>query len=168
MKRLAGIAALCGLVLSGALPAAAAPSDQMFVNKAAMGGMAEVREAQLALTKTSSPRVRAFAHRMIADHTPNNAMLARIARRDGYSLPMSIGRENMAMMDRLSALNGAAFDAAYLHGQIAAHMKMLALMQSEASSAGDPRLVRFAGMTAPVVQSHLSMARMDVMHRAAM
>ena len=163
MKRLVSLAALCGLVISAALPAAAAPADQMFVNQAAMGGMAEVRLAQLALNRTKSPRVRAFASRMIADHTTNNAMLVSIARKGGYALPPDVGADNVMRMHRLAAMHAESFDTAYMRGQVGAHEQMLTVMQREGATGSDPKLVRFAKATVPTVQAHLSMARMDAM-----
>ncbi|HZO93069.1 MAG TPA: DUF4142 domain-containing protein [Candidatus Baltobacteraceae bacterium] len=159
--------ALCAALLISIPLAAAAPAsaqmgqDARFVRHAAEGGMAEVRMARLALSRTTDPMVRAFARRMLHDHIPNNAQLAAIARSENRRLPSGVGAANAAVMARLEALSGRAFDRAYIRAQIPAHEQMLALLQNEISSGSDPRLVSFARTTVPIVREHLALARRD-------
>jgi putative membrane protein len=159
------LAALGIGALALALPSmaqSAAMGDSMFVTKAAQGGMAEVKMGQLAIQKSKNATVLAFAHRMVTDHTKNNAQLAAIAKGEGRMLPSSVGPTNEAMMTKLQGMSGAAFDHAYLAGQVAGHQQMLVLMQNEAAGGSDPKLMTFAKMTAPVVQQHLGMAKQDL------
>jgi putative membrane protein len=124
--------------------------------------MAEVQLARLALTKTRNATVQAFARRMIADHTPNNAQLASIMRSEGLTVPTMVDPNSQRMMTRLQALTGRAFNRAYMTGQVRAHQQMQILMQSEINGGKDARLKAFARTTLPVVNMHLSMAKGDV------
>ena len=62
-------------------------SDKMFVEKAAVGGMFEVKSSQLAQQMATNPNVKAFAGRMVADHTKaNQELMALHVRRVGICL----------------------------------------------------------------------------------
>ena len=157
-----GAALACVMTLA-ALPAFGAMSpDAAFATAAAQGGMAEVQSARLALTKSTNPTVTAFARRMIADHTPNNAKLAAIMRSEGMAVPAMVDPNSRAMMAKLQGLSGAAFNSAYMSGQVNAHAAMQTLMQSEANGGKDPKLVAYAKTTLSAVNTHLAMARSDV------
>lgn len=164
MTRYGFASAFFATVLLSAATAFAAPSpqDTNFAVRAAQGGMAEVKLAALAMQKSKNPMVLAFARRMSADHTKNNAQLASIVKAEGMMPPSDVGAANNAVMARLQGLSGAAFDSAYLKSQVTAHQQMLALMEQEASSGKDSQLVAFAQQTAPVVQQHLALAQSDV------
>ena len=159
------VGALCAALILGSAAAAngaATGQDTSFAVRAAQGGMAEVKLAAVAMQQSKNPAVLAFARRMAADHTKNNAQLATIVKSEGMMPPADVGAANKALMGKLQALSGAPFDRAYLASQVTAHQKMLQLMQQEASSGSDARLTAFAKQTAPVVQQHLSMAQSAV------
>jgi putative membrane protein len=166
-NKLSGLTALCAAAVIGTSAAAGAAmsgatgQDTNFAVKAAQGGMAEVKLAALALQKSKNPTVLAFARKMNADHTKANAQLATIVKSEGMMPPSDVGPTNKMVMGKLEGLSGAAFDSAYLKSQVTGHQQMLALMQKEAASGSDAKLVSFAKMTAPVVQQHLTMAQTD-------
>src|SRR5262245_54831846 len=61
--------------------AALSPNDREFVNKAAVGGLAEVQLAKLALDKCRSTEVKQLARKMLFDHSKANTELKQIAER---------------------------------------------------------------------------------------
>jgi putative membrane protein len=140
---------------------ATAAADQAFVTAAAQGGMAEVAEGKLAVSKTDDSNVKAFAQKMVADHTKANDRLMAIAKKDGFTLPTSVGVENAQMQASISKLNGKTFETAYLGGQEKGHEKMEHVFQKEISDGKNPDLVAFAKATLPVVEEHLSLAKSD-------
>jgi putative membrane protein len=133
--------------------------DIQFAHRAAQGGAAEVAMAQLALQTSQNPTVRAFAHRMIADHTPNNAKLAAIMKAQGIPAPAQLDANSRAAMAKLQGLSGHAFNLAYMHGQVSAHESMQVLMQTEINGGKNPALVAFAKATLPTVNAHLTSAK---------
>ncbi len=154
---------LAFLIAVAALPAAAATSpDAQFAMQAAQGGMAEVQSGQLASTKSRSAVVRAFAQKMVADHTANNAQLAAIMRSEGLTVPTTVDPNNQAVMMRLQRARGRAFDRLYLRSQVAGHQQMQILMQSEINGGKDTRLKSYARATLSAVNMHLALAKSDV------
>ena len=132
-----------------------AMADTTFAHKAAVGGMAEVAIAKLALTKTSSDKIKDFAHMMIKDHGKANDELMAIAKKKSMALPAGLDAEHQAKLDSLSKLSGKDFDMAYVTAMVGGHEKTLTLMQNEATSGTDADLKAFAAKTAVVVQKHL-------------
>ena len=137
--------------------------DQAFVTQAAQGGMAEVADATLAGSRATSASVRAYAKKMLADHSKANAQLAKIAREDRLTLPSGIGDDNAQTKGALGKLKGKTFDVSYLQGQVQGHEKMEQVFQKEISTGKNPDLVAFAKMTLPTVEKHLALAKSDTM-----
>jgi putative membrane protein len=136
-------------------------SDTSFINKAASGGMAEVQAAQLAQQKSQDAKVKEFADKMVTDHTANNKQLASLAEQKGVTVPTALDAKDQKQLDKLSSLDGAKFDKAYLKAQVRDHEAMLKLLQHEAKSGKDADLKSFAEQTIPTVQDHLTMAKTD-------
>jgi putative membrane protein len=94
---------------------------------------------------------------MIVDHGAANTKLAKIAKQQNIALPDGVGEANVAMAKKLAALDGAAFDAAYMKGQVIAHEQTIALFKREIADGKDVLLVGFAKTTLPTVEQHLAM-----------
>jgi len=133
--------------------------DTVFMAKAAIGGMAEVELANLALANSTNSNIKDFANMMVADHSKANAELDSIAKTKNFVLPKKLDTEHQAKRDSLNKLTGANFDRAYAASMVEGHQKMLNLMQTEASTGLDTKLKDFAAKTAPVVQMHLEHAK---------
>lgn len=135
-------------------------SDKNFMMQAAMGGMAEVEAARLALSKSASDSVKQFAQKMLDDHSANNQELMTIASARGVSLPQTLDGKHKSMMDKLSSMSGAEFDNMYMKEMgVKAHQDMEKLLQNNMNKVSDDELKGFISKTLPVVQEHLRMAR---------
>jgi putative membrane protein len=134
-------------------------ADRLFMQQAAIGGMAEVALAELVLARSRDAEVEAFADRMKADHGKANAELKGIADAAGVALPTTLDAEHRAMREKLEGLSGRAFDLAYLQGQLADHQKTAQLFTYVIGSGQDPVLRTFAGKNLPIVLEHLSMVQ---------
>jgi putative membrane protein len=148
------------VALLGAVPALAVVSgaDKTFATEAAHGGLAEVQMGQLALQKASSPKVKEFAQRMVTDHTQANQDLMQLGKSENLTLPTQLDAKHKSEMDRLSAMSGNAFDAAYMQHMVQDHKKTVAEFQKQAQSGSDPALKSFAQKYLPIIQQHLQMA----------
>ena len=134
--------------------------DATFVKKAAISDMYEIQASQLAQTKATSADVKSFASRMIADHTKTSTQLkAILASKSGVTAPKTIDAQHRALLSRLRAAGGAAFDRLYAQQQLEAHQQAVMLFTSESQSGKDSDLKKFAGQTLPTLQQHLSMAQ---------
>lgn len=147
---------LASLALRAAADADIEPVD--FVEEASAKGIAEIETGKLALEKSSNPQVRAFAEKMIEDHTKANQELARIAQ--GKNLEVADDAEllNRIKTSLLSVRNDEAFDAAYAKNQVTAHEQTIELFERGAKSK-DTELKAFAREKLPKLQAHLTEAR---------
>jgi putative membrane protein len=133
-------------------------SDSTFATKAAEGGLAEVQLGNLAKDHAESADVKSFGERMVTDHTKANEELTKIASGKGITLPTSMNSKDQALYDRLSKLNGAAFDRAYIQDMVSDHKTDVNEFKREADKGTDSDLKAFAAKTLPTLQEHLTMA----------
>lgn len=165
-KLLAGACA-CGLSLFGIAAFAQhtnsanrlSSSDSTFADKAAQGGMAEVKLGQLAKDKASSQSVKDFGQKMIDDHTKANDDLKSVASKEGLTLPTSVDAKDQATYDNLSKLSGSEFDKVYMRDMVADHRTDVNEFKRESEHGTDPGLKAFAARTLPVLEGHLTLAQ---------
>ena len=134
-----------------------AKSDQAFVKKAAMGGMAEVEAGKIAAQKGSSDQVKQFGQMMVDDHGKANDQLKQIAASKGLTIADTDPKAE-AETKQLSKLDGTAFDKKYAKMQVKDHDDTVKLFQKEASSGKDADLKKFASDTLPILQTHMNKA----------
>lgn len=125
----------------------------------------EIGAGILARQRASSPEVRAFAERVIMDHTrlqgQDRALAAdpQFVSSDSASITREMRRSDEAAMVRLRALPaGPAFDAAYINGEVTDHQHALALLNAAKTQAKDSRLRDLIAGAIPVIQEHLNLA----------
>lgn len=134
-------------------------SERRFVQKAAMGGLAEVRLGDLAQQKGSHEQIRQFGSRMVADHGKANDQLKSLASSKGLSLPVEVDRQHRRDMERLQKLSGAEFDRAYMKLMVSHHKEDVADFRRQARSGQDAELKDFAATNLPVLEEHLQLAQ---------
>jgi putative membrane protein len=127
------------------------------VKKAAIGGMTEVEASKLAVSKAQDPQVRAFAQKMVKEHTAANEELKSLAQKKGWNVPSSLDAEHKGVVQKLSAMSGDAFDTAYSKQMLQDHEKTVALFKA-ASRTSDPDLSSWVEKTLPTIEQHEQMA----------
>lgn len=130
------------------------PHDKQFMDQAAQGGLAEVELGQMASEKASSPQVKAFAERMVRDHTKANDQLKEVASQDGITLPDNLDTKDRMLKERLSKASGQSFDALYMRNMVKDHKTDVADFTQECKSSNS-NVAQFAQKTLPVLKSHL-------------
>ncbi len=133
--------------------------DKEFVAMAGLSGLAQMQMANLALQKASSAEVKAFAQKMIADHTNPNAEIAELATTKGLALATELSGDPKAALEHLASLSGAEFDKAYMKHMVEDHEKDVAAFDKASTSATDANLKAWAGRTLPALKEHLEMAK---------
>jgi putative membrane protein len=133
-------------------------ADASFITKAAEGGMAEVELGKLATQKASNDQVKQFGQRMVDDHTKANDELKQIASQQGVPVPASLTAKHRSAMDRLSKLDGAEFDRAYMQMMVQDHREDVNEFKRESEKGNDSAVKAFAAKTLPTLQSHLQQA----------
>jgi putative membrane protein len=133
--------------------------DAHFAKEAAQGGMAEVKLGQLAQEKGANDSVKSFGKRMVDDHSKAGDKLKEVTLRENITLPTDISAKDQATYDRLSKLNGAAFDRAYARDMLKDHETDVAAFRKEANTGRDDSLKGFASETLPTLQDHLKQTK---------
>ncbi len=144
---------------SGGTMSSMTNEDKEFVSKAGMGGLAEVQMGNLALQKATNADVKAFAQRMVTDHSKANAELAQLATAKGLALATELGGEHKNAFDHLNSLSGAEFDKAYMKHMVEDHEKDVAEFDKASTSATDADVKGWAGKTLPTLKEHLEQAK---------
>jgi putative membrane protein len=133
--------------------------DKKFMMDAATGGMEEVALGKLAASNASDADVKSFGQRMVDDHSKANDQLKQVAQSKGVTLPADVTKSQQKDIDKLSKMNGAAFDSAYMKMMVSDHKKDVAEFSKEAKSGADTDVKSFASTTLPTLQDHLKMAQ---------
>lgn len=137
-----------------------ARADSAFLKQAAQDGHAEVEGSKLALSKAVSPEVKAFAQKMVDEHTQTGEELSALAASKGVQVPDGPSIVQKAKLKLLSAREGASFDKHYADSiGLKAHQDTVKLFQKAADEAKDPQVKAFATKTLPALQHHLDMSR---------
>lgn len=144
---------------TGGTSTTVSPADGEWVVKAGMAGLAEVQMANLALQKAQSADVKAFAQRMVTDHSKANEELSQIVTAKGLALPAQLDGEHKAGLDHLTGLSGAEFDKAYMEHMVADHETAKGLFATGSNSAQDPDIKGFAAKTLPIIDEHFKLAQ---------
>jgi putative membrane protein len=155
------IALIAGLGLAGNV-CAQAPQltavDKGFVDAAPSNGLAEIQLAKLAAGRASHKAVREFAARLEVDHTQANLELRKITDSQGITVAQEMG-PYLAASKRLTELDGAVFDRAYLQHVIQEHEAAIAQFTKEAQEGQNPQLKAFASEMLPRLREHLQRAQ---------
>src|SRR6266487_6865327 len=101
-----------------------------------VSNLGEVREGELARSRTTDTTVRDFAIMMVTEHTAqNNKAESELARVNIASSDTDMSRqldaESGAATERLRALAATAFDRAYIDRQVSAHQSLISMIDSK-------------------------------------
>lgn len=107
-----------------------------FINQMAVAGMAEVELGKMATEKAANADVKAFGQMMVTDHTKAGKELERVAAQLNVQPPAQLDQKHRELADRLSKLQGSAFDREYIAAMVQGHQEVAASLQSRAGAAG--------------------------------
>jgi len=130
-----------------------------FIQKAALSDMFEVEASKIALAKSSSPSIKAYAQSMMTAHTATTAALKPVADALMIAPPMQLDSDHAAKLEDLNKATVKEFDEKYIDQQTDAHEDALNLLNDQAKNGTNATLKSFAAATAPKVQMHLDMAK---------
>ena len=139
--------------------AALSPVDRLFLSNAAATGLAEVEAGKLALQKADNPKVKDFARHVIRRYTQLNEELRQIAADKGIGIDREVRGEPRDELQRLRALSGEEFDAAYVRTfGFERHKKATALFERQIREGRDAQLKRLAEKALPKLRDQHAMA----------
>lgn len=134
-----------------------APTDAAFAQKVAASNAAEIELSRIAYVRAHAPEVRSFARQLLIDHRDMAIKLDNFALERGYLIAWDIQPEMASNIERIRALDGPAFDKAYMDLMVQAHGKSVTTLETQAASGRET--ASLANASLPTVRHHLEMAR---------
>jgi len=133
--------------------------DEEFFKTAASAGFAEVKTSQYAEKNGNNEKVRDLAAHLVKEHTDLNKKLTENAKGLKVAVVVGFEKDRKAKYDRLTKLEGAAFDRAYLKQLIEGHKESIKLFETQAREGKHEELRTFANDTLPQLRKHLKKAQ---------
>ena len=143
----------------------AKPSDAQIAQIVVTANQVDIDAGKLADSKATNPDVKAFAERMVTDHTAVNKSAVDLVTKlhvTPLASPTSEalqkgGDQNLANLKKLS---GAAFDKAYIDHEVAYHQQVLAALdQTLIPDASNAELKALLVKVRPAFVDHLQHAQ---------
>ena len=134
-------------------------ADRKFLEQAAEDGMKEVEVSRTVASKAADPGVKAFAERMVKDHTDANKKLMDLAQSKGVNIPTDLKRGDRKDVDKMAKMDPDKMDRSYMKDQVKDHKRDVKEFDKEAKNAKDADVKKFAADTLPTLQEHLQMAQ---------
>jgi putative membrane protein len=137
---------------------AATDDDKKFLAMAAQSDQNEIALSTLAEQKATNPAVKAFAKKMVTEHTQMTESMKPFADSWGLTAPSGPDADHQKELDKLNGLSGNDFDKEYIDQMVTDHAKALSAFTSEAKDTKDEkfRAAVIKGKTA--VAAHKNMA----------
>src|SRR5471032_1456174 len=152
------LAALPAAYASRALAVDALP-DARFVGYAQTHNDFEIASARLALSKSGNENVRGYANRMLVEHDLAAQTLAKSRSEAGVTYAPDPNEPTVAVLRRLSSLEGPEFDVAYANAQLAAMTNAEAQYDAFSQAGQGGPLRRYAQEQYPKIRLHLEYAQ---------
>jgi putative membrane protein len=131
-------------------------TDRKVLTELAQANLGEIASARLALAKASNPEVKAYAQRMIDEHTKAQAEVQALAQAKGVELPKEPGVKHKAKGAMLEALSGDIFDRTYVkQSGRRDHRVTHEYLKDNLDKIKDPDVKALAAKMRPIVEAHL-------------
>lgn len=133
-------------------------NDKKFLAMAAQSDQNEMALSKVAVDKASNPAVKAFAQKMIAEHTKLTASMKPYAESWGLTPPEGPDADHQKAISKLNDLSGDSFDKEYMDDMVTDHAKALRAFTSEANDTKDVKFRATVLKGKTVVAAHKNMA----------
>ena len=158
------IGALSGAFLlataAGAAEQAAKPTDPQIAHIAYTADQLDIEAGKQALDKSKNKDVRAFAQRMVGDHTAVNDQALALVKKlkvtpEDNATSQNLTKQADATRKKLAGLSGTAFDKAYIDNEVTYHRTVnTALSDTLIPDAQNPELKALLQSGLGVFQAH--------------
>lgn len=132
-----------------------------FAKKAGAAGAAEVEMGKLGAEKATDAQVKAFAQKMVTDHTKANKELLAAAKAKGLEVPSEPGLIHKGMKEKFEHQSADQdFNHDFMEQMVRDHKSAVELFQTAANDTTlDPDLRALAKKTLPTLEQHLADAQ---------
>jgi putative membrane protein len=134
-------------------------SDREFIARAVDDGVNEVKLGQLAERLGRSEKVKEFARKVVKDHKAANEKLMDLAKTHKLAVVTDMKKDALAIYKRMSKLDKAEFDRAYIKQMVEDHEKAVALFERASKNATSANVKKFASDTLPTLREHVRAAK---------
>jgi putative membrane protein len=132
--------------------------DRKYMVESVQGSLAEIATGTLAQSHAANPAVKFFAIRMVHDHAIQHFQLKAVGNFLQLPLPNNMTSEQQQELQQLAALNGDAFDRAYISMMLNDHAKTITASKFEANNGANILVRIMAAGWLPVFQDHFQHA----------
>lgn len=126
-----------------------------FIIQASIGNLQEISMGRLAAEQAVSPEVKAFANRMVADHTKAEEQLMQLIKARGFRIPREATDPPVGDL-MLRDTPAKDFDRVYVHMMVPDHRQTVQMFEKYALTGKDPDVRSFVQQTLPVLKEHLA------------
>ena len=131
-----------------------------FAKMASCGNLTEIKMGKVAQESASSSDVKAFAVKMVKEHSKAQEELKEACKAAKTECPTELTKEGKEACAKCEKLKGEKdFDAAYISIQVECHEKALKLYEKAAKECESEELKAYAEKHIPAIKEHLAMAR---------
>jgi len=158
-------AAALALLASVALGQAPGPNDAQIAAIVVAANQVDIDAGKLAESKSTNKEVRAFAKRMVTDHTGVNksatALVTKLkVKPEANPTSISLKKDGQDTLTHLKSLKGSAFDKAYIDNEVTYHQTVLdAIDKTLIPSAKNEELKALLVKVRPAFVDHLEHAK---------
>ena len=131
------------------------PTDNEFLTKFAEANHGEIELAKLADKHAQSERVKEYATKIIRDHQMLHDRLAGLLKTANIGIVAGTDRKIRDEVQRLSKLNAAEFDAAFIKRMVDDHKEAISLFEGQVQNGKNADISSFARDTLPSLRDHL-------------
>jgi putative membrane protein len=149
---------LAGAAILTVTANAQSDENKKFLATAAQSDVNEIKLSELAQEKATHPAVKAFAQKMVAEHTQMSASMKPFADSWGVTAPTGVDDDHQKELDKLNGLSGADFDKEYIDQMVSDHAKALRAFTSEIKYATDAKFKAAVMKGKAMVAAHKNMA----------
>lgn len=147
------------LVLPYTAKAQATDDDKKFLATVSQAGVNEIKLSELAEQKASDPRVKAFAEKMVKEHTALADQLKPYADSWGVAPATDLDDSHKSDYEKLNGLSGKDFDKEYMADMVSDHNKAEDLFKSEIKDTKDMKFRKTVEGGYSHVVAHDNMAK---------
>lgn len=126
-----------------------------FLIQASIGNLQEVAQGQIAVQHSANPDVKAFAQRMVKEHSIAETQWKQLVQSRGFQIPAA-ATDTPVADPMLKNAPSNDFDRIYVHMMVSGHRQTLALFEKYALTGKDPNVRIWAQQMLPVLKEHLS------------
>jgi putative membrane protein len=150
-----GASALGALLQPASAFAQTGGSEAGLKSKILALGTASLQTSKLALTKATNAQVKLFAKFEAAEQETIGTILKEM----GTTAPAP-DAEGQALLAKLQKLSGAAFDKAFMQGQVETHLKLKAAVTALKNASSNAQVKHVTSLALATIQEHTERGQM--------